>query len=127
MRQNVDGFEVTVLFSICYAVDCFFIEMASETIIMMLHHVLTLSEVGARVLLPPRRPVGDASPRSRGLPIVRRKCLHRARCQGAHSHGHCFCPVNHYFRLVNLPIIAWRVWQAGKGTGVWPKLHYFES
>jgi hypothetical protein len=137
MRQNPDGFEVTVLekiyfflFFIYYAVDCVFIGTASETIMMVVHHVITLSEVTACVLL--QSPVV-------ALSIM---LLHDVTDCPLYL-GKFFIYLNvdvvptvmlttfalsvTYFRLMNLPIIVWHVWQVGKGTEIWPRLYYFES
>jgi hypothetical protein len=137
MVQNPDGFELSLfekvyflLFFAYYIVDIFFVYTSSEPILLLFHHIITISEVGACVLL--QSPVVALSIMLlhdlTDTPLYIGKFFIYIDVQIVPTVllGFFALAVTH-FRIINYPIIVWHVWAVGLGTNIWPKLYYFES
>jgi hypothetical protein len=136
MWQNPDGFILTgaekvyfMLFFAYYTVDLAFLGTASDGLMMLIHHIVTLSEIVACVVL--QSPVVALSimllhditdvPLYLGkffvylrVPLLPTVCLA------------IFAVSCTYFRIVNYPLIVYHVGVVGKGTKIHPILYHFE-
>lgn len=134
--QNPNGFELTLfekiyymLFCAYYTVDIFFIYTASEPLVILIHHIVTLSEVLNCVVL--QSPVV-------GLSIM---LLHDITDTPLYV-GKFFVYIGSslkdvslvifaisctYFRIFNYPMIVWNVMKVGFKTQIHPYIYYAET
>ena len=135
MWQNPNGFELTVFekiyymaFFVYYSVDIFFVYTTREPYIMILHHLVTLSEIVHCVYL--QSPVV-------GLSIM---LLHDITdtplgkvllyCGSKHLKDYfliIFGISCTYFRIINYPMIVFNVFKVGYGTSIHPTVYYIEE
>jgi hypothetical protein len=137
MRQNPDGFEVSILekvyfmiFFAYYTVDLLFVWTSSEPALLLCHHIVTLSEVGACVVL--QSPVVGLSVMLlhdiTDVPLYIGKVLMYLRVQVLPQIMLATFAVSvTWFRIVNFPIVVWNVFVVGRGTEIHPKLYHFET
>jgi hypothetical protein len=137
MYQNPEGFILTVaeksyflLFFAYYAVDLAFLGTASDRLMMVIHHIVTLSEVGACVVL--QSPVVALSIMLlhdiTDVPLYVAKFFVYVRIPAlATFFLALFAASVTYFRIVNYPIIVYIVAAVGWGTKIHPVLYAFET
>jgi hypothetical protein len=136
--QNPEGFVVTVfeklyfyIFFSYYAVDLFFIHTSTEKAgIMILHHVLTLSEVVCCVIL--RSPVVGLSIMLlhdiSDVPLYFGKFLiYLGANTAAQFSLAIFAGSITYFRILNYPIIVYYVYAVGWNTEIHQSLMRFQT
>jgi hypothetical protein len=134
--QNPEGFLLTVaekvyfiLFFAYYAVDVAFLWTASDRLMMIIHHIVTLTEIAACVVL--RSPVVGLSIMLlhdvTDVPLYLAKFFIYVRLHGvATMFLALFALSCTYFRIVNYPMIVYHVGVVGKGTTIYPMLYKVE-
>ena len=137
MWQNPNGFELTVfekiyffVFFIYYLVDFFFVYTTREPYLMIIHHLVTLSEIISCVYL--QSPVVGLSIMLlhdiTDTPLYVGKIL--LYCGSKYLKDIflvIFAISCTYFRIFNFPIIIYNVFQVGKGTSIHPTCYYIEE
>lgn len=133
--QNPAGFEVTLfekiyymLVFVYYTVDIGFMQTSSEPLMILVHHIVTISEITCCVIL--QSPVVGLSIMLlhdiTDLPLYLGKFFVYLGSRAKDITLAIFAISCTWFRIVNYPIIVYHVYFVGKGTTIHPWLYWTE-
>ena len=133
--QNPEGFELTLfeklyymLVFIYYTVDIGFMNTSSEPLMILIHHIVTISEIACCVVL--QSPVVGLSIMLlhdiTDLPLYLGKFFVYIGSKLKDVTLAMFAISCTWFRIVNYPIIVYHVYFVGKGTKIYPWLYWTE-
>ncbi|OHT01197.1 longevity assurance protein [Tritrichomonas foetus] len=137
MWQNPEGFEVTILekiyyfvFFVYYSTDIFFVGTTNQPFMLIIHHLVTLSEVANCVVL--QSPVVGLSVMLlhdiTDMPLYVGKVLLYCGSKVLKDYALVtFAILCTYFRIFNYPMIVYNVFQVGWGTSIHPWIYYVEE